>query len=141
MANYMFVLRPMEMKFKTVCSECANRGEVLTDCCKCHGAGVTNKTNMQYCVKNVPIKIVKVDRDPKTGILRYWENSSEFYHETTYHEMNEYVPDVPYGVHLCHDDLESAKAECIRINEYLHNKAKQPNKPVNKSYLYNTVEI
>ena len=37
--------------------------------------------------------------------------------------FNKYVPDVPYGVHFCHDDRKSAEAECARINKYLTDKA------------------
>jgi hypothetical protein len=74
-------------------------------------------------VQDRPIQIDKVDRDPETGILRYWESASEFYHETTTHDLNKFVPEVPYGVHFCHDNRKSAEAECTRINKYLADKA------------------
>lgn len=125
MANYMFVLRPTEKKYKTVCSLCAKRGEVLDDCSKCHGKGVTQSSLKQYYVQEKPIRIERVDRDPATGILRYWESSCEFFYETTYPELNDYVPEVPHGVHLCHDSYNSALAECERINKYLKAAAKQ----------------
>jgi hypothetical protein len=80
---------------------------------------------MQYYVRNNPIEIVKIDRDPANGILRYWEDLSNFCYETTTHELNEYVPDVPYGVHLLHEDKETAQVECDRINKYLKEKAKK----------------
>ena len=121
MANYMFVLRPTEKKYKVVCSTCAKRG-IITDLCPtCHGSGNRGKRMMQYYVQERPIEIEKIDRDPKNGILRYWENLSEFFYETTTPALNKYAPEVPYGVHLCHDSRKSAQTECDRINKYLSN--------------------
>ena len=123
MANYMFVLRPTEKAYKSVCPACAERGEVINACPVCKGSAVKNYRYAQYYVQDRPIQIVKVDRDPKTGILRYWENASEYFNETTTPDLNRYVPEVPYGVHFCHDDKKSAEAECERINKYLASKA------------------
>lgn len=123
MANYMFVLRPTEKVHKSVCPKCAERGEVLDSCPSCRGSAVKKYRFTQYYVQDRPIQIVQVDRDPETGILRYWENMSEYYHETTYPELNKYVPEVPHGIHFCHDDRKSAETECKRINEYLAAKA------------------
>ena len=97
MANYMFVLRPTEKVHKSVCPKCAERGEVLDSCPSCRGSAVKKYRFTQYYVQDRPIQIVQVDRDPETGILRYWENMSEYYHETTYPELNKYVPEVPHG--------------------------------------------
>lgn len=124
MVNYMFILRPTEKVVKTVCPTCAKRGEVVNTCMTCHGSAVQKKHIPQYYVQDRPIPITYIDRDCDTGILRYWENSSEFYYETTCSKLNKYVPEVPYGVHLCHDTWKSAKAECERINNYLHEKNK-----------------
>lgn len=123
MANFMFVLRPTEKVHKSVCPACAARGEVLDSCTSCRGTAVKKYRFTQYYVQDRPIQIDKVDRDPKTGILRYWENMSEFYHETTTPELNKYVPEVPYGIHFCHDTKASAETECARINKYLADKA------------------
>jgi hypothetical protein len=120
MANYMFILRPTEKIRKTVCPQCAERGEVISSCTTCHGAGVRKQQIPQYYVQDKPICISKIDRDPKTGILRYWDSRCEFFYETVYPELNEYVPKVPHGVHLCHDSMKSAQAECERINTYLN---------------------
>lgn len=125
MANYMFVLRPTEKKFVKVCPACAKRGEVVDSCRTCYGKGVIKKSTFQYYVKDRPIEITYIDRDPKTGILRYWEDASNFFYETITHELNKYVPEVPYGVHLCHDTWKSAESECERINKYLRDSAKQ----------------
>lgn len=125
MANYMFVLRPTEKKFTTVCPACAKRGEVVDNCKTCYGKGVIKKSIFQYYVKDRPIEINYVDRNPKNGILRYWEDASNFFYETTTPELNKNVPEVPYGVHLCHDTWKSAEAECERINKYLNEKARQ----------------
>jgi hypothetical protein len=123
MANYMFILRPTERVHKSVCPSCANRGEVLDSCPTCRGSAIKKYRVVQYYVQDKPIQIVNIDRDPKTGVLRYWENKSEFFNETTYPELNKYVPEVPYGVHFCHDTKKSAEIECARINKYLADKA------------------
>jgi hypothetical protein len=119
MATFMYILRPEERRRKVVCPDCHRRGEVTDGCRLCHGAGVKNIAYIQFKVQDRPIEIVKTDRDPKTGILRYWENMNEFYHETVTHNINKYIPDVPYGVHLCHDTRKSAEIECERINKHL----------------------
>lgn len=125
MANYMFVLRPTEKKQKVVCPACAARGEVVSGCNTCGGAGVINRRMSQYYVQDRPVQITYTDRDPKTGVLRYWENASEFFYETLYPELNKYVPQVPHGIHLCHDDMKSAQTECERINRHLCKLARQ----------------
>ena len=119
MANYMFVLRPTNKSHKVVCPECVKRGEVLDSCHTCRGSAIKKSNITQYYVQDRPIEIVKVDRDPKTGILRYWEDSSNYFDETTYNSMNKYVPDVPYGIHFCHENKLSAAIECERVNAYL----------------------
>lgn len=125
MANYMFVLRPVDKIHKAVCPTCAARGEVLDSCPTCRGSAVKRYRFTQYYVQDRPIQITKVDRDPETGILRYWENMSEFYNETTTPKINKYVPEVPYGIHFCHDDKKSAETECNRINKYLKDKVNE----------------
>jgi hypothetical protein len=119
----MFVLRPTETIHKYVCPACAARGEVVDSCPSCRGSAIKKHRVTQYYVQDKPIQIVKVDRDPETGVLRYWENTSEYYHETVYPELNKYVPKVPHGVHFCHDDRKSADTECARVNKYLADKA------------------
>lgn len=119
MANYMFVLRPTEKKIKVVCPACAKRGEVISSCHSCQGTAINKRRITQYYVQDRPIHITYIDRNPKNGVLRYWENSSEFFYETVTPELNKYVPEVPHGIHLCHDDWKSAQTECDRINKYL----------------------
>jgi GTP cyclohydrolase III len=122
MANYMFILRPTEKTIRSVCPICVKRGEVIDNCPVCHGTAIRKRKVPQYYVQDKPIQITHIDRDAKTGILRYWENSSEFFYETVYPDLNKYVPEVPHGIHLCHDDIKSAQAECERINKYLYKK-------------------
>ena len=124
MANYMFVLRNTEKRYRVVCPTCFKRGIVDDSCSTCGGAGTYRKMVIQYYVQDKPIHITKVDREPNTGILRYWENNWEFFYETVYPELNKYVPNVPHGIHLCHDCIETAQVECERINKYLINEAK-----------------
>ena len=124
MANYMFILRPTEKKYRVVCPACAKRGLVSDYCLTCHGTGVKGSVMKQYYVQDRPIEIEKIDRDPHTGVLRYWENLSEFFYETTTPQLNKYIPEVPYGVHLCHDTRKSAQTECDRINKHLSTQAR-----------------
>lgn len=119
MAKTMFVLRPDKNVHKVVCPTCAARGRVLDSCPDCHGTAV--KEVLQYYIQNKPIKINFIDRDPATGVLRYWENDKEFYYETINSSLNKFIPDVPYGIHLCHYTKESAKCERDRVNMYLAN--------------------
>lgn len=135
MANYMFVLRPIKKSYKTICSTCYERGEVLDSCFDCHGAGIIKKNTQQYFVQEKPIEIIQVDRDPKTGVLRYWENASEFYYETVYPELHRYTPKVPHGIHLCHDTKESAQIECERINKFLKGTEPEMDKPLDLTEL------
>jgi hypothetical protein len=127
--NYMFILRPTDKRFKTVCPTCAKRGEVVEDCRTCHGAGIMIAKVFQYYVQDRPIEIAYKDRDPKTGVLRYWEDASNFFYETVTPELNKYVPKVPYGIHLCHDTWIQAKRECVRVNKHLVEIAKNITKP------------
>lgn len=115
----MIKLKQAEVKKKRVCTACYAKGEVKSDCYKCHGTGVINSKTIRYNVATRPVDIEKIDRDPKTGILRYWENESEFFYETTTHELNKYVPEVPFGVHLLHNSYDDAFAEADRVNKAL----------------------
>ena len=72
MANFMYVLRPTEKRYRVVCPACAKRGMIEDSCSTCHGTGTKSQKMMQYYVQDKPIEIVKIDRDPKTGVLRYW---------------------------------------------------------------------
>ena len=115
----MIKLKPVDAKKKRVCSACYTKGEITDSCRKCHGAGVINSKVIRYNVAAHPVEIVKVDRDQETGIIRYWENQSEFFYETTTPKLNKYVPEVPFGIHLLHDSFEEAFAEAARVNEAL----------------------
>lgn len=124
----MIKLKPVETTKKRVCPACYAKGEVTDDCHKCHGAGIINSKTIRYNVVARPAEIVKVDRDPKTGIIRYWENQSEFFYETVTPELNKYVPEVPFGVHLLHDSYEEAFGEATRVNKALEELEVKANK-------------
>jgi hypothetical protein len=115
----MIRLKPVETKKKRVCPACYAKGEVIDDCHQCHGAGIIKSKTIRYNVVARPVEIIKVDRDPKTGIIRYWENQSEFFYETTTPKLNKYVPEVPFGIHLTHESYEDAFAEATRVNKAL----------------------
>lgn len=129
-------LKPVETRKKRVCPACYAKGEVTLGCHKCHGAGIINFKTIRYNVATRPIEIVKTDRDPKTGIIRYWENQNEFYHETTTPKLNKYVPEVPYGVHLLHDSYDEAFAEAERVNKALEELEVKANKGFGKDPWY-----
>lgn len=132
----MFKLKLIEVKKKRVCSTCYAKGEVKSDCRKCHGSGTIGFTTMRYKVDVYPVEIVKVDRDPKTGIIRYWENLSEFFYETTTPRLNKYVPEVPFGVHLIHESYDEAFAEANRVNKALEELEVKANKAFIKTPWY-----
>jgi CO dehydrogenase nickel-insertion accessory protein CooC1 len=115
----MIRLKPVETKKKRVCPVCYAKGEVKTDCKKCYGKGVISSTTIRYTVATRPVEIEKIDRDPDTGIIRYWGNKSEFFYETTTHELNKYVPEIPFGIHLLHDNFDEALIEAERVNKAL----------------------
>lgn len=117
--SLMVKLKPVETKKKRVCPACYAKGEVTSACHKCHGNGVINSKTLRYKVESRPVEIVKIDRDPKTGIKRYWENKSEFFYETVTPKLNKYVPEVPFGIHFIHDSYDDAFAEADRVNKAL----------------------
>lgn len=117
-------LKPTTTKFRAVCPTCAARGQITETCSNCGGSGEIRRSYTSYEVARYPVEIVKIDRDPKTGVLRYWENMSEFFYETITPDLNKWVPLVPHGVHLLHPTLSEASAEANRINRYLEEAAK-----------------
>lgn len=114
-----YVLTSTDEIKKVVCKSCAKRGEVLSACPECGGAGVHRKSVQRFRVKDRPIELVQVDRDPHTGLIRYWTGLSDFYYESTYPTLNRFVPEVPYGIHFVHGNKASAQAEADRINAFL----------------------
>jgi hypothetical protein len=139
----MFMLKAVETKKKRVCPTCFAKGEVKTDCHKCRGAGVINSKTIRYDVAMRPKEIEKIDRDPKSGVLRYWENKSEFFYETTTPALNKYVPDVPFGIHFIHRNYEEAQAEAERVNKALEEAEVRANKGFIKKpwYVQNSDEL
>jgi RecJ-like exonuclease len=123
-AFYFYRLKPTTTKFRAVCPTCAARGQIVETCRNCGGSGEIRRSYNSYEVASHPVEIVKIDRDPKTGVLRYWENMSEFFYETVTPDLNKWVPPVPHGVHLLHSTLAEASAEADRINNYLEEAAK-----------------
>ena len=132
----MIKLKPVDVKKKRVCPACYAKGEVTDDCRKCHGAGVINSKTVRYNVVARPVEIVKIDRDPKTGVIRYWENQSEFFYETVTPKLNKYVPEVPFGIHLIHENFEDAFAEADRVNKALEELEVKANKEFIKKPWY-----
>lgn len=124
----MVKLTPIETKKKRVCPACYANGEVRPDCHKCHGTGVINSKTLRYNVATRPVEINKIDRDAKTGIIRYWENESEFFYETVTPKLNKYVPEVPFGIHLIHENYDEAFVEANRVNKALEELEVKANK-------------
>lgn len=119
-----YKLTPTTTKFRAVCTACARRGRIVEDCKTCHGSGEVMRSHMKYELNRRPIDIVKVDRDSRTGIIRYWTDMSEFFYETVTPSLNKYVPEVPHGIHLVHKSLLDAENEANRINRHLEESAR-----------------
>lgn len=115
-----FVLKMMTKKKVVVCESCYKSGQVLSQCPKCGGKGIHFKSYQCWEVSPHKVKIDKIDRDPKSGKLRYWTSMSEFYHEEVYPEDNKYVKTYPHGIHLVHFSLEEAIIEANRLNEFMN---------------------
>lgn len=116
-----YKLMPHTEKLKVLCPGCVKKpGHIISlGCHVCGGKGFINKSFLQYKVAAHREPIYKIDRDPKTGCLRYWTNMSEFYFESVTPDLNKYVPRVPHGIHLIHFTHEQAEIEANRINNYL----------------------
>lgn len=106
-------------KVKQCCPSCAKLHIIKTNCPICGGKGVRNVSREYYRPVLSPVTIEKIDRDPKTGKLRYWISSNEYAYEETYPSDNPYVPPIKNGVHLFHLTQKDAIAECDRINKFL----------------------
>lgn len=112
-----FILRKVTKKKVVTCRACTMRGIVLPCCCECGGKGTHNKSYQCWEVSPYKVDIVKIDREPKNGQLRYWTGSSEFYYETVTPEYNKYAEDYPHGIHYVHFNYKEALAEAERLNE------------------------
>ena len=112
-----YVLRMVTEKKVVVCERCHRVGQVLPCCHECGGKGTHYKSYQCYEVNPRKIEIEKIDRDPKTGKLRYWTSMSEFYYDEIHNEDNKYVAEYPHGVHMVHFSLQEATNEANRLNE------------------------
>lgn len=124
MRLFFYRLKPSSNKLRAVCPTCAARGKIEDSCRNCCGSGEVKREYMSYEVAKRQVEIVKIDRDPKTGVLRYWENKSEFFFETVTPALNKWVPEVPHGIHLVHRTFAEATHEADRINKYLEEAAR-----------------
>lgn len=115
----MYVLKLVPSKRIRVCCErCSAAGEVDPSCTICGGKGVHFKSQGQeFKVMDDPVSIIKIDRDPKDGMLRYWESADTCYREEQNHNYNQYVPEEAGVVHFIHFSKGDAVAECIRVNQ------------------------
>lgn len=114
-------LRPF--KVKVVCEHCKQRGYVSQKCNACGGAGTHNKTQHRWVVNKLPTEVVKIDRDTKTGNLRYWTSLSDFYYESQEELSLKWYPELynhyPNGVHFAHFNIKDAQVEVNRLNQIL----------------------
>lgn len=119
MAIEMYRLKMTEQRIRKCCPTCIKRGHIDEFCKSCNGNGTIRSRINRYEVTPHTLTVYKIDRDPKTGILRYWESADEFYYETTTPELNKYVPEVPHGIHLVHYTRADAELERDRVNKEL----------------------
>lgn len=104
-------------KIKVCCERCFKAGEVDPRCTLCGGKGVHLKSQGQeFKVMDTPVTIIKIDRDPKDGMLRYWESADTCYREEQNHNYNQYVPEEAGVVHFIHFTRADAMKECARVN-------------------------
>ena len=111
-----WVLKMRPRVIRVVCESCHKKGFVQDSCPVCGGKGSHKKTQMAWTVSPNQIDIEKIDRDPKTGMLRYWTSLSEFFCETTSHAPYQ---GYPYGVHFVHFNYKEAVNEADRLNSIL----------------------
>ena len=91
-----------------VCDYCYKYGEVYNLCTRCGGKGTHRRTREEWVVSPTVVDVVKIDRDGE-GTLRYWENKSELYRETS---------------RLLHFTKKDAQAECDARNKVRENRRK-----------------
>lgn len=117
-----WVLKLVPEKIKVVCESCHRKGKIDTKCPVCGGKGTHNKTQLKWVVSNTQTDIVKIDRDPETGGLRYWTDMSCFFPETIEEFKRYYDPfhsRYPYGAHVVHFNHPEAVTEANRLNMVL----------------------
>lgn len=104
-------------KIRVCCERCSKAGEVDPSCTVCGGKGVHVKSQGQeFKVMDDPVSIIKIDRDEKDGMLRYWESTDTCYREEVNHNYNQYVPEEAGVVHFIHFSRADAVRECARVN-------------------------
>lgn len=112
-----FVLRMVTKKKVVVCERCHRAGQVIMHCHECGGKGTHLKSYQCYEVNPHMVEIVKVDRDPDNGKLRWWTSMSDFFYDEIHHEDNRYIEEYPNGIHMVHFSLQEAINEVDRLNK------------------------
>ena len=79
----MYSITEKSFKIQVPCKHCADKGYINKSCQACNGKGIHNKSFAVYEVNHRDKEIVKIDRESKTGELRYWEDMSCFYYESS----------------------------------------------------------
>jgi hypothetical protein len=101
----MHLVKEYPLKIQVTCQKCSDLGYINKTCSACNGKGVHNKTLIIYKVDRKPWEIIKIDRDSKTGILRYWDDESCYFSEEK---------------HLMHFTIKDTQNECDRRNIEKH---------------------
>lgn len=113
MSIEMYRIREVNIRIKVVCEICESNGIVISDCFKCGGKGIHNKTITLWKVSPRTVTISYIDRASKDdyykgvqtsyeGELRYWLDMSEFYNERD---------------RLLHFTKKDAQRECDKRNK------------------------
>jgi len=78
----MYSIKEQSLKIQVPCQKCFAKGFVDNNCHACNGKGVHNKTLIVWEVREKPTIVEKIDRESKTGELRYWTEIDCFYEES-----------------------------------------------------------
>ena len=79
----MYSIKEVPFKIQVPCQRCSDNGYINKNCATCNGKGIHNKMLPIRKVRERANEIVKIDRDSGTGELRYWEDMSCFYYESS----------------------------------------------------------
>jgi DnaJ-class molecular chaperone len=79
----MYMIQEYPLKIQVTCKKCSDKGYINKNCSSCNGKGLHYKTLSIWKTRPRIKTIDKIDRDSKTNELRYWEDMSCFFEESS----------------------------------------------------------